>query len=89
MSWAYLVCGGGDGGRALGPSEDRFCTPRGRRLVADEPDEVLFNGAPSGFGSAVAKLSFDCRREEASLTLDVRGIEFWLPLASDGGKYSS
>lgn len=85
---AYLVCGGGDGGRALGPSEDRFCTPRGRRLVTDDPDEVLFNGAPSGFGSAVAKLSFDCRRE-ASLTLKVRGTEFWLPLASDGGKYSS
>lgn len=72
----------------MGPSEDRFCTPRGRRLVTDDPDEVLFNGAPSGFGSAVAKLSFDCRRE-ASLTLKVRGTEFWLPLASDGGKYSS
>lgn len=58
-------------------------------MLADEPEAVLLNGAPSGFGRAVAKLSFDCRREEVSLTLEVRGIEFWLPLASDGGKYSS
>lgn len=57
--------------------------------MIDEPEVVLCNGAPSGFGSAVAKLSFDCRREEVSLALEARGIEFWLPLASDGGKYSS
>lgn len=63
--------------------------PRAFRLPIDEADIVLINGAPLGFASSVAKLMLECRREEVSLALEARGTEFWLPLASDGGKYSS
>lgn len=85
---AYLVCGG-EGALALPPSEGRFGRLRTRGLPAEEADAVFLNGAPLGFGSSVAKLMLECRLEEASLALEARGTEFWLPLASEGGKYSS
>lgn len=63
--------------------------PMALRLPADEADMVLPNGAPLGFASSVAKLMLECLREEVSLAFEARGAEFWLPLASDGGKYPS